>query len=41
MCIRDRNVILCYPSDIGVAGTINLGTAADDQELEVEDETFA
>lgn len=36
-----QNVILCYPSDIGVAGTINLGTAVDDQELEVEDETFA
>ncbi|MGM9961297.1 MAG: cell division protein SepF [Allobaculum sp.] len=33
-----QNVILCYPSDIGVAGSINLGTPADDQEVEVEEE---
>lgn len=32
-----QNVILCYPSDIGVAGSINLGKAGDvDEEDKVE-----
>lgn len=26
-----QNVILCYPSDIGVAGTINIGKTDDDE----------
>ncbi len=30
-----QNVILCYPSDIGVAGSINLGKSADDEEDKV------
>ena len=36
-----ENVILCYPQEVGVAGTINYGKADTDTEEDTTEETLA